>query len=193
MKQIGLIALLASFLGGFWTQASAQTAWRTMHANTYDATPASARAQCLRELSLGHVPGLSAQKCALLERKLETGDFEESRSQIGQNYHSVAGVGRDKVQQLNFEPRALLVNLGDGVVVHWFTGEDRSCNNIGFVKPRVCRVVQGPSTYRGDQFFSSPGLHVHTEYCGHDLTIDLPGTMTMLPGYEIGSSTLVCE
>lgn len=169
---------------GFPRDATAATPWVQMHANTYDATPASVRSQCGRELAAGHVPGLTAAKCALLEHKLNTGDYDPSVSSHGQPYHSIAGVGADRVQQLGFEPRVLSVDLGDGVVAHWFTGEERSCNNIGFVKG-YSRVETNFTTFEPGMQFTAPPFVVPLCNCGR--TIVLPGSSGGVPDTTIRS------
>ncbi len=171
--------------------ALADTPWRTMHANTYAATAASARAQCEREVGSGHVPGLTLEKCALLERKLEGGQCTVSNVSAGQRYHVVAGVGPDRVHQLNFSPRTLICALGDGVVAHWFTGEDRSCNNVGFAKPPappptpVCVWVETEPTITPGSSFHVPDIAP----CG----CEIPGVSGTVPPSVNRNFVRICK
>ncbi len=174
MLRLGATAalLILAVCLGFPRDAAATTAWKEMHANTYGATPASARAQC-EGVPAGSVPGLTLAKCELLEQKLMAGEYSIGASPHQLNYHYIAGVGSDRVQQLGFEPRALSVDLGDGVVVHWFTGEKRSCNNIAFVKPiepSQARVVTYPTTFT----YLAP-----LDVCG---CVYVPGVSGVIPG-----------
>lgn len=60
-------------------------------------------------------------------------------------------------------------------------------------KTQQCVWVDEGKEYHPGGVISSPGLHVHGEGCGHDLSIYLPGTTMVLPGQVTTGARLVCR
>ncbi|MCA9364237.1 hypothetical protein KC727_03395 [Candidatus Kaiserbacteria bacterium] len=87
----------------------------------------------------------------------------------------VKALGRDN-------DRALKYDLGGGVEVYWFTGEDRSCNNIcvRFGEPKEEPVKSAQKPYRftqTQQTYYIPGIVVGVSGFG-----SCPGLVVTVPG-----------
>jgi hypothetical protein len=118
--------------------AAAAGTWKVMHPSTFAGTTASAVAQCQRDAVLSETDLITPEKCAKVAAMLATGQYRvvmNGRGSVARNV--VKGTGR--------EDRALLLDLGDGVYMYWYTGvKNQSCNNVGFtivVPPPIAMVV----------------------------------------------------
>ncbi len=176
--QILIVALLMAL--GFSTPALAANGnvWRVMNPSTFAATEQSILEQFDRVARLDS--RLTAEKRAKLASMLSAnqGIVEQVPDGIRLNYLTGRRDGQSSVYQgmlkeLGRSDRALKFDLGDGVIVYWFTGDKgRSCNNIGVViAPPVAvadnpPVVKKPCRYvtRTRQAQSSGGLFLQSIY-----------------------------
>lgn len=130
--------------------ADAQTKWSnwyTMHADSFGVGVDSPTEQCYD--SIGLVQSLTVMHCDKLKRKIESGACKVTMVEDGERYTGMRGrVDGDPNGESKLTPnmikktgrfdRALRCDLGDGIVIDWYTGhwiggEYKSCNNIGFV------------------------------------------------------------
>jgi hypothetical protein len=126
-------------------------AWREMHPSTFPGTHKSAVDQCLRDAALDMADLLTPEKCELARQKLATGDYKVAMVKDGVVHDFMNGrgsVSRNVVKATGRIDRALLLDLGNGVHMYWYTGDrGRSCNNAGItiVVPVATPIVVPPA------------------------------------------------
>lgn len=143
---LGLVLALTMALGTFTaTPAHAEelpssstpaiNLWKVMHPSTFPGTHKSAVTQCLRDAAVSPVDLLTPQKCELAGQKLASGDYQVVMVPDGivHNYLNARNsIARNVAKATGRDDRALLLNLGDGVFLYWYTGvKKQSCNNVG--------------------------------------------------------------
>jgi hypothetical protein len=152
---------------------SAFKPWRKMHEDSYEGKNSSAVQQC--QESIGEVAGLLNIHCSTLAVMLEKNECQVKRVEDGSKYRQMRGrVNGNKnlaskltpnlEKQLGRVDRALRCDLGDGIIVDWFTGvTGQSCNNLGFLYTPPPVPAKKPSkpiieTIQGRTFHSSNRL-----------------------------------
>ncbi len=113
--------------------------WRVMNPTTYDVKHDSVLSQFDRLVP--HDNRLTPQKRARLADMLKKGEGTVAAVPDGINLDFLTGrrqgspfVWTDMEKALGRSDRALMFDLGDGVIIYWFTGDPgKSCNNIGVV------------------------------------------------------------
>lgn len=121
--------------------------WYTMHEGSFGITNESAVEQCYD--SIGLIEGLASRHCEALKAKLTLGECRVTWVKDGVRYAGMRGrvdgnpqgesrLTLNMIKQIGRLDRSLRCDLGDGIVVDWFTGhwidgKYMSCNNLGFL------------------------------------------------------------
>ena len=114
--------------------------WRVMHPSTFSGTVASAIEQCQHDAELSTTDQLTPEKCALAERLLSSNQYVTVLVPDGIKHDMMNGrqdgrsfVSRNVEKQTGRMDRAIVLDLGDGVFMYWYTGvRNQSCNNVAF-------------------------------------------------------------
>lgn len=215
--------------------ASAQTTelvwkgWFTMHAGSFGISVGSVVPQC--DESIGLIPGLTNVHCETLKAKanfdgeckvvmVEDGErYIGMRGRVNGNPKGESRLTPNMIKKTGRLDRALRCDLGDGIVVDWFTGhyingKYVSCNNLGFLylppPPPVVVVPLAPPPVviatpepmpppptKNCRFVKTakerlPSTFVHVNdfnSCG----CYIPGVTVVVPGGIQTSSSLVCD
>lgn len=117
------------------SSTKASSVWRVMHPATFAGTHKSAFDQCRRDAALSAFDLLTPQKCELAKQKLASGDYDVVMVPDGVVHDFLNGrnsISQDIAKGTGRLDRALLLDLGDGVFMYWYTGDrGKSCNNVG--------------------------------------------------------------
>lgn len=114
--------------------------WRVMHPSTFSGTVASAIEQCQHDAELSSVDQLTPEKCVLAEQLLSSNQYVTVLVPDGIRHDYMNGrtngrsfVSRNVEKQTGRMDRAIVLDLGDGIFMYWYTGvRGQSCNNVGF-------------------------------------------------------------
>lgn len=116
--------------------------WDTMHKGTFEPTAEAAEGQYVRSAFKNKGDRLTEPKRQLMTQMLDDGlcPYVEGGvpdgivfSLLNARRKGEPTVLSNIVKKTGAAEEAQLCDLGDGVYAYRFTGEDRSCNNVGFV------------------------------------------------------------
>ena len=212
MKQTSVWTVLGLLMGVLLiTLPSSSFAkdWTSMKAGRFPATIDSAFSQCMYHAQASKAAVLKPFHCTEFKLSLESGKCALGQIPDGVWYDRMAStdsqgqtvsIGNSR-KRLGSSTPAYECYLSDGVVLHWYTTTSASCNNVAVVgvapkpkpkpKPQQCFWVSDGATYHQGLVVGTPGVHIHDEFCGHD--INIPGSTTVIPGQTTTGARLVCR
>ncbi len=134
-----------------------QMDWRVMNRTTFPSTAVAAVQQCRSNVALSDTDPLDGVKCDRLQEMLSAGQCRSVSVPDGIVLDILNGnrdgrrhAYRSARKALGRDDQALHCDAGGGVHFYWFTGENRSCNNLGvvFTTPPPVAVVPNPPPQR---------------------------------------------
>lgn len=193
MRLVWALALLITTMLGLSIPTGAQAEpWRTMHAQSYPATPAAAARQA-------RAMGFNEAEVDLLERELtlhlqgSTSTFCRPATAADGTYYSKMGmrggiIAHGLTKQHGVDRPVVRCIIGSKTV-DWYNQPTVGCNNLGLVgvpKPRVATPkvsVPQPTverSYSAPQIVTVPGLVVDGCCCTPDVRLN--GQVIVIPG-----------
>jgi hypothetical protein len=143
---VALMALL-TFASPSWASDDFPTSenpatgkWRVMKPSSFTLEMSSVLAQCNRAAQVSDTDRLTTAMCQTLPALIQGGKCEKRQVPDGVVFDHMNGhesgmsrVTKHVEKALGRTDPALICNLGNRTFAYWFTGEKRSCNNIGIV------------------------------------------------------------
>jgi len=126
------------------------TPWLRMHKDSFCKTTSCVVEQC--NDSVGFQEGLLFSHCSKLPSMIDSGEcdiemvpdgtkYRNMRSRVGGNPELASKLTPNLIKQLGRKDRAMRCVLDTHIVVDWFSGEDGSCYNLGFLYLEATRLV----------------------------------------------------
>lgn len=153
IRALALLMVLSGLMAP--TGVMAQSAWETMHPDSFPGTTTAARQQCDRTAGQSASDEVTAAKCEQMELMLATGQCQQTTVPDGtvfdyMNYQhqgeSPSVQGRTIKRLGSNETKAAVCNLGNGVTAYWFNEAGVGCNNIAFQFPRQTTILPPTQT-----------------------------------------------
>lgn len=190
MKQVRALALSTILVtAGAFPALAAD--WTTMKAGRFPDTIASAVEQCFMHALHSGTDQLTVLKCGEFRTMLEEGRCEEKEVPDGTYYSKMATTtGEDstvltitgQTKNLGSDTSALVCDLGDNLVLHWYTGDEEHCNNVGEVGEKPVAPKPAPPTKKAKAKPkpAEPKLKIGSGGMLQRKPIIIPGTPGML-------------
>lgn len=181
MPRWALLFLAMLVSGMFANPVHAQNKWTRMQAGANLPGIQSLYQQCLNSMSRS---GWKTGDCVELRSVAERGGCRRMTVPEGARYAALTRAGGqvqgNTVKQLGSPTPALRCTLSSGKTVHWFTGFEGACNNLGFPTRRTSIFKQGGSSTILPRpkmtVVPGPGITVELGCCCNPTELHLPGS-----------------